>query len=91
MQELGITSEKLPGIDIDAAIQGGIRDHGEVDGQTGGQGIQAYIDGSGPNSRENQEILPSTSRGNGVTIETEALNITGNKFKKNMSRDSPLT
>ena len=58
----------MPGTDIVAAIQRGIRDYGEMDGQTGREKKQAYIDRSGSDGGENQGVLSDKSRTN-VDIE----------------------
>ena len=57
LQELGITTEKLPGIDIDAAIQRGIRDYGEMVDKAGEEGLQTNTDRSSIDSRENQGVF----------------------------------
>lgn len=61
LQKLGITSENLPGIDIDAAIQRGIRDYGEMDAKTRGFGEQTLKNRNSLNGRENQGILSFTT------------------------------
>lgn len=58
LQRLGVTSENLPGIDIDAAIKRGIRDNGQVDVKTRGFGKQANKNRSGLDSREDKGVLP---------------------------------
>lgn len=62
MQELGITTEQLPGIDIDAAIQRGIGDYGKMVAETGEIGEQTISDRSSIDSGENQTILPEGQR-----------------------------
>ena len=62
MQELGITTEQLPGIDIDAAIQRGIGDYGKMVTETGEIGEQTISDRSSIDSGENQTILPEGQR-----------------------------
>lgn len=58
LQKLGISSEHLPGIDIDAAIQGGIRDNVEMVDKTGESVRQTFKDRGSINSRKNQGVLP---------------------------------
>ena len=62
MQELGITTEQLPGIDIDAAIQRGVGDYGKMVTETGEVGEQTIYDRSSIDSGENQTILPEGQR-----------------------------
>ena len=58
LQRLGITSENLPGIDIDAAIKRGIGDNGQVDVEARGFRKQAYKNRGGLNGREDKGVLP---------------------------------
>ena len=58
LQRLGVTSENLPGIDIDAAIKRGIGDNGQVDAKARGFGKQANKNRSGIDSREDKGVLP---------------------------------
>ena len=60
LQELGITTEQLPGIDIDAAIKRGIGDYGEVAAETGEVGEQTISDRSSIDSGENQGLFPKS-------------------------------
>ena len=70
MQELGITSEKLPGIDITATVQRGIGDYGKMDAQARAAELQADFDRSGINSRKNKGLLPRASGINRKQIKT---------------------
>ena len=65
LQRLGVTSENLPGIDIDAAIKRGIRDNGQMDAEARGFRVQANKNRNSFDSRENKGILSlyTTERG----------------------------
>ena len=58
LQKLGVRPENLPGVDIDAAIKGGIGDYDKMDAKTRGFEKQALKDRSSLSSGENQGILP---------------------------------
>ena len=58
LQKLGVRPENLPGVDIDAAIKGGIGDYDKMDAKTRGFEKQALKDRSSLRSGENQGILP---------------------------------
>jgi len=58
----------MSGIGFTAPIQRGIREHGQMNAEARGAGVQARPNGSSADSGENQGLLHSTSRRNGITI-----------------------